>query len=358
MSFEAIYIFFLAFGLSFFLTIPTIHFAKKFNLVTDKRKRFHPAHTHVGIIPRGGGLPILLAMVICTIIFLPLNKILTGILISSSLLVFMGLLDDYYDLSPYLRFVANLFISALVIGFGLGIPFISNPLGGAAHPVIHLDQWKLTFDIFGTHAILIVADLMALIWLTWIMNMVNWSKGIDGQLPGFVAITALFLGILSQRFTAHSIQAETVMLLCFIIAGAFAGFIPWNFFPQKIMPGYGGGALAGFLLGVLAILSFGKVGTAILILSIPMIDATYAILRRLKEGHSPFRGDRGHFHHKLLEIGWGKRRIAVFYWIISFMLGIASLFLNGFEKLLAFLTISVLFAVFFVLIERIKKNYK
>jgi UDP-GlcNAc:undecaprenyl-phosphate GlcNAc-1-phosphate transferase len=265
-------------------------------------------------------------------------------------------LDDIYDLSPYLRFIANLLISALVIGFGLGIPFISNPLGGSAHPIIHLDQWKLTFEIFGNHTVLILADLLALVWLTWIMNMVNWSKGVDGQLPGFVAITALFLGLLAQRFTAHDIQAETVMYLAFIISGAFAGFIPFNFYPQKIMPGYGGGALAGFLLGILSILSFGKVGTAILILAIPLIDASYTIVRRIKEGHSPFRGDKGHFHHKLLAIGWGKRRIAVFYWIISLMLGVASLFLSGMEKLIAFLAISILLIIFFVLIDRIKKN--
>ncbi len=356
MNFEPTLLFLLAFTLSFLFTIPTIYLAKKFNFVTDKRKRYHPAHTHTGIIPRAGGLPILLALIICSVIFLPLNKILSGILIASSVLVLVGLLDDYYDLSPYLRFVANLFISALVIGFGLGIPFISNPLGGAANPVFHLDQWKLNFDIFGSHAILIFADIAALIWLTWIMNMVNWSKGVDGQLPGFVSITALFLGLLSQRFTAHDIQAETVMLFSFIISGAFAGFLPFNFYPQRIMPGYGGGALAGFLLGILSILSFGKVGTAILILAIPMIDATYTIVRRMSHGHSPFRGDRGHFHHRLMEIGWGKRRIAFFYWIISFMLGIASLFLNGMEKLIAFLTIGVIFMFFFLIIEKVKKN--
>ncbi|MEO6508504.1 MAG: hypothetical protein ABIO02_00995, partial [Patescibacteria group bacterium] len=85
-------------------------------------------------------------------------------------------------------------------------------------------------------------------------------------------------------------------------------------------------------------------------------DASYAILRRIKEKHSPFRGDRGHFHHRLLEIGWGKRRIAVFYWTISMILGIASLFLNGTEKVIAFLTIGILFMIFFVIIDRIKKN--
>ncbi len=356
MSIVGVWLFFLAFGFSFLLTIPTIALAKKYRFVTDKKKRQHPAHTHIGIIPRAGGVPILLAIIICSILFLPLNKIIIGILIASTLLVIIGLLDDYYDLSPYLRFVANIFISALVIGFGLGIPYISNPLGGVAHPVIHLDQWRFTFTIFGTHAILVLADVLALIWLTWIMNMVNWSKGVDGQLPGFVAITAFFLGLLSHRFTAHDISAETVAFLSFIISGAYLGFLPFNFFPQKIMPGYGGGALAGFLLGILSILSFGKVGTALLILAIPTIDATYTILRRLKSGNSPFRADWGHFHHRLLEIGWGKRRIAIFYWTISMFLGVASLFLNGMQKLIAFITIGVMFAAFFIVVEKIKKN--
>jgi UDP-GlcNAc:undecaprenyl-phosphate GlcNAc-1-phosphate transferase len=186
------------------------------------------------------------------------------------------------------------------------------------------------------------------------MNMVNWSKGVDGQLPGFVAITAFFLGLLAQKFTGHDINAYEVMLLSFIISGAFIGFLPFNFYPQKIMPGYGGGSLAGFLLGVLSILSFGKVGTAVLILAVPMLDAFYTIVRRIHSGHSPFRGDRGHLHHRLMDIGWGKRRIAVFYWNISLILGICSLFLKGFEKLLAFCAIAVVLVIFIVIINRMK----
>lgn len=122
------------------------------------------------------------------------------------------------------------------------------------------------------------------------------------------------------------------------------------------MPGYGGGALAGFLLGILSILSFGKVGTAILILAIPFIDAVYSIFRRIKNKQSPFRADWGHFHHKLLEIGWGKRRIAVFYWTVSLILGISSLFLEGTEKLIAFVTIAILLLTFIVVIDRVKQT--
>lgn len=338
--------------ISYLLTFPTIVLAKKFHLVTDSKIRNHPAHTHIGIIPRAGGLPIYLAILFTTLIFLSINKIILGILIGSFFLIIIGLLDDAYDLSPYSRFAANIAISALVIAFGLGIPYISNPFGG----VIRLDFWQLPITFFGVHRIWIFADLLAIIWLTWSTNMINWSKGVDGQLPGFVAITAIFLGLLSQRFTSHDISAQSVAILSFIVAGAYLGFLPHNYFPQKIMPGYGGGALAGFLLGILSILSFGKVGTAVLILSIPLIDAVYTMIRRLKKRQSPFRADWGHFHHRLMEIGWGKRRIAWFYWIISLILGIASMFLKGIEKLIAFIMIGVMLLVFVFIMEVMKKQ--
>jgi len=337
--------------ISFFMTPVAIRLAKRYGLVTDVRDRKHPAHTHKGVIPRGGGIPIFVALLVGCIVFIPFNKIITGILIANALLLIVGLLDDKYDVSPYTRFIMNISISAIVVAFGLGIPFVSNPFGG----VIQLNQISWNVDVFGVRNILILADILAVLWLTWTMNMVNWSKGVDGQLPGFVAITALFLGILSQRFIGHDIRAETVMTLSFIVSGAYLGFLPFNFYPQKIMPGYGGGALAGFLLGILAILSFGKVGTAILVLAIPTIDAGYTIIRRIQQGKSPFRADWGHFHHRLIEIGWGKRRIAIFYWIISLILGISSLFLTGLEKLVAFFTVGIVLLIFIIMIEKMKR---
>lgn len=343
-----------SFLISVVCTPLTISIAKKFKLVTDKRVRNHPAHTHTGLIPRAGGVPIFISLVVSSIVFLDVNKIIFGILFSSLFVVLIGLLDDYRDVSPYLRFFANISTAMLVIAFGLGIPFISNPFGG----VIQLSHLKFDIFLFGQHSILIIADLLAVLWLVWTMNMVNWSKGVDGQLPGFVGITAFFLGLLSLKFanTGHDISAQNVALLSFIVAGAYIGFLPYNFYPQKIMPGYGGGALAGFLLGILAILSFGKIGTAILILSVPTIDAIYTILRRLKSGKNPFRADWGHFHHRLIEIGWGKRRIAAFYWLISAILGFSSLYLNGIEKVIAFVTVGVMLLSFIGIIEYMKRG--
>jgi len=348
---KALIAFITATGLSYFLTFPTIWLANKFNLVTDRKKRNHPAHTHKGIVPRGGGFPLIIAFIISILLFLPLNKIIIGVILASILLTFTGLLDDYFDLSPYWRFLINLIVAGIVISFGVGIPYLSNPFGAA----IKLDSWQIPIFFLGYHTVWVWADLFAIVWLSWTTNMVNWSKGVDGQLPGFVTIAAIFLGLLARRFSAHDISAETVSLLCFIVAGIYLGFLPHNFYPQKIMPGYGGGALAGFLLGVLSILSFGKLGTIFLILAFPLIDAVYTIIRRLKNKKSPFRADWGHFHHRLLEIGWGKRRIAVFYWILTLILGIASLLSNQLEKVIIFATIGALLLVFMLIIEKMKK---
>lgn len=341
-----------SFAISFLLTPPVMLLAKKLRLVTNKALRFHPAHTHKGVIPRAGGVPIFLAILLTVLVFIPVNKIMLGILLASALLVVVGTVDDYNDISPYVRFGLNLAISAIVIGFGLGIPYLSNPFGEA----IRLDTWRIQFDFFGSRSIWFWADILAIIWLTWTTNMVNWSKGVDGQLPGFVAITAIFMGLLGQRFTAHDISVQSVTLLSFVVAGAYLGFLPFNFYPQKIMPGYGGGGLAGFMLGILSILSFGKLGTAVLILSMPMIDAFYTIVRRIRKGQSPFRADWGHFHHRLLEIGWGKRRIAVFYWLVSLILGTSSLFLKGVEKIIAFITCGIVLLTFMVIINRMKRT--
>lgn len=333
---------FQTFFFSFGLTIPTIYLAKKFNLVDDRDKRKHPANTHMGIIPRAGGLPIYLSILFGVIFFIPLNKIVIGILIGGFLIVLMGLFDDYYDLSPILRFFLNFIIAIIVVSFGLGVPYLSNPFGG----VIHLDSIILNINFLGAHKFYLIANIFSIIWIVTIMNFVNWSKGVDGQLPGFVAISAFFLGVLAYRFTVHNISTESVVLLSFIVAGAFLGFLPWNFYPQKIMPGYGGGALGGFLLAVLSILSFGKLGTMILVLSVPIIDAIYVIIRRLKNKKSPFKGDAGHFHHRLLSIGWGRRRIAFFYWICSAVFGLCAIYLQGIEKVIVLFLVGLSMGLF------------
>lgn len=318
------------------LTTPlVIAIYKKFGWLDDPAKNKHEKVVHKYPVPRGGGIPIYLAVLTSSLLFLPLDKHLIGILLGGLLILLVGVLDDIFDLNPYLRLIVGFLAAACVVTAGIGIPFITNPFGG----IIHLDQPQIPLYLLGkTRTVWVLADVFALIWITWCMNFVNWSKGLDGQLPGVVVIAGLTIGIFSLRFSADITQWP-VIVLALITAGAYLGFLPWNFYPQKIMPGYGGGALAGYLLAVLTILSTTKVGTGIMVLAVPMIDAIYTILRRLKAGRSPVWGDRGHLHHELLALGWGKRRIAIFYWLISGILGIMALSLNSQAK---FYTIVIL----------------
>lgn len=332
-----------AFCISVGITPAIIRLARRYKLVDDPKTRFHPAHTHKGIIPRAGGAAIFLAILVPSLFILPLTKVFIGILVGSLLLVITGLLDDRRDVNPYIRLSTNALATIIVVLAGAGIPYITNPATGG---IIHLDALRIPLTFFGDHSIVVWADVFAFLWIMWTMNIVGWSAGVDGQMPGFVAISALVLGLLSLRFAVSDPSQGTVTLFAFIVAGAFAGFIPWNFYPQKIMPGYGGKTLAGFLLAVLGILSYGKLGTALLVLGIPMTDAVFTLVRRIGKKRSPVWADRGHLHHRLLDLGWSKRRIALFYWGVSAILGVVALTVTSKQKLFTFLLVAVGFAAF------------
>lgn len=322
-----------------------IRFANRWGLVDDPEKRYHPAHTHSGIIPRAGGLAIFIALAIGILLYVELQPSIIAIIVSAFLIVLIGLWDDYKDLSPYVRLMLNFLIALVVVMSGVGISFITNPFGG----VIHLDRFIWTVTLFGqSHELVVLSVLFSLIWIVWMMNAVGWSAGVDGQFPGFVAIASFVIALLSQRFAQLDQSEYIVTELALITAGAFLGFLFWNFYPQKIMPGYGGKSLAGFILAVVSLLSGAKVGTALLVLGIPLIDAFYTVTRRILQGKSPFLADRGHLHHRLLDLGWGKRRIAFFYWGITALLGSVALTFQSPGKLFVFLFLFVVFGVVLV----------
>jgi UDP-GlcNAc:undecaprenyl-phosphate GlcNAc-1-phosphate transferase len=330
--------FLIAFITTGIITPLVIRIARKYKLVDDPRVRYHPAHTHKGIIPRAGGLALFIGIGFAIVLFLPVTKAVMGILLGSLILVVVGLFDDKKDVPPYIRLMTNALAALVVVFAGVGIPYITNPVSGG---VIHLDTLRFTFTIFGPHSVVVWADIFAFLWIMWTMNIVGWSAGVDGQMPGFVAISACVLGLLSLRFTLADPSQIGVTILAFIVSGAFAGFLPWNFYPQKIMPGYGGKTLAGFLLAILGILSYGKLGTALLVLGIPMMDAFYTLLRRIGKSRSPVLADRGHLHHRLMDLGWGKRRIALFYWGVSAILGTIALTVTSQQKFYAMFLVAV-----------------
>lgn len=313
---------------------------KRKGWLDDPAMKKHPKVVHTYPVPRGGGMVIFIAVLLAVAFFLGWDKYTVGILSGALLIALVGVWDDIKDLNPYIRLGIGFLAAGCVVAAGIGIAFITNPLGSG---IIHLNNPQIPFYMFGSlHTIWIWSDILALLWIVWCMNMMNWSKGVDGQLPGVVVIAALVIAILSMRFT-EDVTQWSVVVLAAITAGAYLGFLPWNFYPQKMMPGYGGGALAGYLLAVLSILSGAKLATLILVLGVPMIDAVYVIGRRLVAGKSPVWGDRRHFHHKLMDLHWGKRRIAVFYWLMTLFLGILALQLNARQKAFTILLMVLLF---------------
>lgn len=321
----------LSFAISSLLAPLIIRWYKARGWIDDPGKK-HAKKTHRQPVPRGGGLVVFGGILIGALLLLHIDKYLIGILLGGLLLALVGMIDDIYDIHPLWRLGAGLVAALIVVGSGIGIAYVTNPLGTG---VIHLNQPQLALHLFGkTRTIWILADLFAVLFIVWNMNIVNWAKGVDGQLPGFVSMAAIMIGLLSYQFIDDPTQFNTAHL-SFMVAGAFLGLLVWNWYPQKMMPGYGAGSLAGYFLSILAILSGAKVVTTLMVLAIPTADAIFTITRRLLAGKSPFWGDRGHLHHKLLDVlGWGRRRIAVFYWLSSLLLGVLSLYLDTWGKLI------------------------
>lgn len=319
---------------------------RKKNWVDDPDKEQHAKKTHKKPVPRGGGIVIFISIFIASLFLLQYDSYLVSIMVGAAVLMVVGTLDDIFDLHPIFRLLTGLVVALIVVGSGIGIAYVSNPFGSE---VIHLDQPQLQFLFLGEErSIWILSDLFALFFILWNMNIVNWAKGVDGQMPGFVSIALVFIGLLSLSFYDDPTQFNTTQL-SFIAAGAFAGLLIWNWYPQKIMPGYGAGSLAGYFISVLAILSGAKIAMTLMVLGVPTADAVFTILRRITAGKSPLWGDRGHLHHKLLDVyKWGRRRVAVFYWVSSLLLGILSLYLNTVAKVITI--IIVVGAVFGLLV--------
>ena len=335
-----------AFILSFLLATLTapvvIWFYKKKNWVDNPQADTHVKKTHTKPVPRGGGIVVFLAFLVSSLLLLQVDKYLVAIIAAATVLTIIGVLDDIFDLHPKIRLVTGLFAAVLVVAAGIGIAYVTNPFGSG---VIHLNQPQIAFYFLGkTRTIWILADLFALLFILWNMNIVNWSKGVDGQLPSFVTVAMIVIGIFSSRFVDDPTLFDTPTF-SFILAGAFMGLLVWNWYPQKMMPGYGAGSLAGFFLGVTAIISGAKVATVLIVLGIPTADAVFTILRRLFRGKSPLWGDRGHLHHILLDYyDLSRKQISILYVGSSLLLGILTLYLNTTQKLI---TMALLFVTVF-----------
>ncbi len=314
------------------LTPLTISFAQKFGLIDDPKKHKHPAIIHKKTLPRAGGLPIYIGIVLGLIFFIPPNPTYIAVVTAGALVVVLGLLDDKYDLSPYLRFIGNIVCAGIVVFSGIHIPFITNPTGG----ILLFTHFSLNIAGLPISA----PHILAIVWIVWIMNMLNWSKGVDGQMPGIAVVSSIIVGIAALRFPVLTESSLMVSEISFIVAGASLGFLFYNFYPAKIFPGYSA-TILGFMIGILSIMSGVKLATAVLVMGVPTADAIFTITRRLASGKSPFKHDKGHLHHLLLNLGLKQRTIALIYWLLSLLLGLFALNLSSRGKLFAIILVLV-----------------
>ncbi|MGO5075644.1 MraY family glycosyltransferase [Clostridium sporogenes] len=262
---------------------------------------------HKKPIPLLGGIAIYISFVVALILkkgSLTLEEI--GIILGSTVIVIGGFIDDKYDISPIKKIIFQLAAAICLIMCGLKIQFITNPF----------DQATL---YVGLHAFAIPITIL---WVIGITNALNLIDGLDGLAAGVAlisCITMFVIAVLNQRWEAA--------ILTSILSGSILGFLPYNFNPASIFMGDTGSQLLGFLLAAISIEGAIKSATAfaivvpILALGLPIYDTLFAMIRRKINGKPIMQADRGHLHHRLLDMGLTQRQAVIIMYLISAVLG-------------------------------------
>ncbi len=336
--------YFEAFGLSFtlavFLTWLVRWLAVRWQ-VLDRPESAPDRKQHTRAVPLLGGLAVILASLGSWWIITAQGQIvsqdfplkyLIGLTIAAVLLGVGGALDDRFGLNPSQQIVWPLVATAVVIIAGIGITEITNPFGG----LLHLVQWEL--PVFSWHGIAyqltLWADAFTLVWLMGMMYTTKILDGLDGLVSGLGVIGSIIIFLLTLR---PEVNQPAVALLGLGLAGAALGFLLFNWSPASIFLGESGALYIGFMLGVLAIISGGKIATALLIMGLPILDLAWVIFqRRFIQKTSPWRtADRSHLHFRLLDAGLSVRQsVWLLYGVIA-LFGASTLFFSGRAKLWA-----------------------
>ena len=328
---------FLAAALISFLLTPVVRaIARRINLVDEPNQR----RVNTRPIARGGGMAVVLAFLI---VGLGLTVLIAGGYLNAfslpdsidpseilalfggaALAAMLGLLDDIFNLRARWQLLSQLILAGFAVALGIGIDSIANPFGPDQIPLSGI--WGVAFTVF---------------WIIGMINSINWIDGLDGLSSGIGVIAAFTLGLISLTISAGVFGQPYVALLCFALAGAILGFLRWNFHPATIFVGTSGVMVIGYSLAVLSILGTAKVAVALLVLGVPIIDTFWNIVRRLATGNSPFTPDRGHVHHRLMDLGLSQTKAVLVIYAISLALAILSFVLSGAGQLYGFLGVVV-----------------
>lgn len=305
-----------AFIVSFAFTFATTPLVRRFAFkigaidIPKDNRRMHKKPT-----PRIGGLAIIFGFTVATLCFAQPSRQLYGTLAGAAIIAVMGVIDDYKNLPAKLKFVIQI-IAALVVVFAgdIKIDVFTNPNFLSDNPYWVLPEW--------------LSVTLTVIWIVFITNAVNFIDGLDGLAAGVSAIMSISLVFISIRVGEYPIAILGIALM-----GSCFGFLPFNFNPAKIFMGDTGSTFLGFMLATLSIQgvfkSYAVISFAVplLILGLPLFDALFAMIRRILRGQSPMTADRGHLHHRLVDMGFSQKQTVFILYAISGVLGITAVLL-------------------------------
>jgi UDP-GlcNAc:undecaprenyl-phosphate GlcNAc-1-phosphate transferase len=288
-----------------------------------------------------GGVSVIIPFLILIFIYIKINIDLVVFAIGIIILFIGGIIDDIYDLSAKIQFMIQV-LAVLIITFaGIDINYVSKPLGG----IFSLN--KIPFEFLGVH-LYFVSLFLTIIWVLIIINAVKWMAGSDGLAEGNISIIAMIIALLSIRF-----QTFNTAFMGFIFAGLMIGFLFYNFYPSKIFSGASGKSVYGFIIAVLSIYSGAKLASTLMVLAIPIIDLVWVIISRIIEDRPKSLlsliniNDKRHLHHRLLDLGFSQKKVALIEYSFTFILGLIALIITGFHKaiILAFIIIFIFIVV-------------
>ena len=322
--------------LALVLTPGVRRFSKAFGLVD----RPDPRRVNLRPIPRGGGIAVAAAFLTVAIVavilvdrraiprlFIPGSvgpQELGALLIGGLAAAAIGFLDDVLQIRARWQLAGQLVVALGAVALGVTIDTIANPFGPGQIPL---------GNAFGV--------AFSVVWIVGMINSINFIDGLDGLSTGISLIAALTLGLISLTTAVGPVGQPFIAVLCFVLAGSLLGFLRWNFHPASIFVGTSGVMFVGYTLAVLSILGTAKVAVALLVLGVPIIDTFWIIVRRLANRTSPFTPDRGHVHHRLLDLGLGHTQTVLLIYGITAVLAVLSFFLSGAGQLYAFLGVVV-----------------
>lgn len=302
---------------------------------------------HKVAVPRLGGVAIYISIIVALTIMMivcgrwPREGGLAGIAVGGTLIFVLGLLDDLESLPAKVKLLVQILAGCAAYSLGVRLKAIPMPANldldlGFVHlhggMPIELGMWALPLTVF---------------WLVGVANAVNLIDGMDGLAAGVAAISSLTIWAVAL---GGSINQPYAALIAAVLAGALLGFLRWNFNPARIFLGDSGAYLAGFILGAVSITGVVKGAMAVtvivptfilvfLILFFPLLDTTWAVIRRTARGKSIFSPDAEHIHHRLLQAGLSQKNAAYLIYGVSACLGFVAAFLV--EQHMYFLTLAV-----------------